>query len=1562
MGDGSSHPMLPISPQSWESSDGSGFQIDGFDLSSPSTEKLTLIDRNGTRYYQPVVQGTAGLPSPAHGQAIPAAVPSVIEDTNGNTITFSQAVGWTDSMGRVIPPPISASLSICPQTPLAPTSAYTWNFPGLDGGSYPITFCYVSSVPQIVNVPNKALTGTQTELQSVLLPNGTAWTFHYTSDGNGDLSQVTFPTGGTLSYMWTQEHPLCATNFYDNARAVKSRTLDPNNGTAPSVWTYGYVPDTEQMTVVTDPASNDTVHTFSELQPNTCPNYETQTQFYQNSYTAGTLLKTVNNYYQPISPTLSYKNTNAQPWYTTTLWVATNQINKVVYSFDTAAIFYDPTLTTNGAFNSGAHTAASYGLLETKQEYDYGNGTPPGSPLRTTVTSYEALNNSSYLANNILGLPECVTVSGVGPGSTTMYGYDGSAAGPCPTQPGSAPPPPPPPPPPPSEPPSQPKSPPTSPTGPTKHSPGGPIANVALATSSNPLGGYPGNQTAISRFLNTNSSYLTTSTKFNLDGTVNYVTDANGNIAATYNYSYSPPTYTICVTNALGQKSCSQYDYNTGLLLSTTDANGQTTQYEYEDMLRPKSVSYPDGGLTTYVYDDAVGSLSDTETQLMSGSSSSEALTTIATFDGLGRVASKVLSSDPCGPDNTTYNYDNMGRTYQVSNPYRTSQLCPNVPNDSTNGTTTYQYDALSRVTSVTQPDNTAALPSTVQTYYAGSAAEVGDEGNCTNSSGACTGPKPVQRISQTDGLGRVTTVCEITSATLSGASPAPGSCGLAISGTGFLTTYQYDALNNVTGVSQGGLKPRSFTYDSLSRLISSTNPESGTITYGYDANGNLTSKVAPAPNQPPNSTATVTTAYAYDPGNRNTGINYSDGTPAIVSLYDGAGSWPSFSFGYSIGRLTSRGTFNYATNSWDTLTKYGYDKMGRVNATSQCGICTLDQQYMSYNYDYLGDVTGLTDAIGNALTYGYNAAAQLTTVTTTLSDKTHPGTLLSAAEYNSFGNRVSAALGNPDASATGILKNVHYDNRDRLTETETDSVTPPTWGQFEHIYYSYAPNGNVTSAYDGTSGDVNAYFYDDFNRLRLNVRYPWAAAGINYEYAYDRYGNRWNQTLDGSCTAGISACMTFDEYNHVTGGPLSYDAAGNVINDGNHAYTYDAANQLTQVDGGSTASYVYDGSGHRVVKTTNGVTVQYVYDLSGHVVTEESSSGQWNRGEVYAGGQHLVTYRNWVTYFIAADMLGSERMRSTLDRTSYESCMNLPFGDGLTCIGSAAGDVSPLHFTGKERDAEDTVSGNDNFGARFYGSSFGRFMSPDPSGLGYADRTNPQSLNLYPYVLNNPLKFTDLTGLECVWDNGTYDSENDPDTGSPGSCQNQGGTWIELGENGSWSASRNFVLQQAVANIQSGYWNAVAIASANGSTSYTFYDSQGRATITDTAGTLNAYGYSPFDPATTSASLVATLSDPNGQWGAAEWRRVVSSALDPNDLDQRIQYLSDEVAFMTTHPFAKDLHEGECSLATVGGYGLTAAGTSVEPEAGAAATLAYRLGVTATGIQLVRDISAVCQ
>jgi RHS repeat-associated protein len=105
--------------------------------------------------------------------------------------------------------------------------------------------------------------------------------------------------------------------------------------------------------------------------------------------------------------------------------------------------------------------------------------------------------------------------------------------------------------------------------------------------------------------------------------------------------------------------------------------------------------------------------------------------------------------------------------------------------------------------------------------------------------------------------------------------------------------------------------------------------------------------------------------------------------------------------------------------------------------------------------------------------------------------------------------------------------------------------------------------------------------------------------------------------------------------------------------------------------------------------------------------------------GEIYAGSPHLATYNMGYdeagsqtiplnTYFIHADWLGTERVRSTAAGALYESCASNPFGDLLSCTG---GDVSPMHFSGKERDAE---SGLDYFGARYYASGMGRWMSPD--------------------------------------------------------------------------------------------------------------------------------------------------------------------------------------------------------------------------------------------------------
>jgi RHS repeat-associated protein len=140
-----------------------------------------------------------------------------------------------------------------------------------------------------------------------------------------------------------------------------------------------------------------------------------------------------------------------------------------------------------------------------------------------------------------------------------------------------------------------------------------------------------------------------------------------------------------------------------------------------------------------------------------------------------------------------------------------------------------------------------------------------------------------------------------------------------------------------------------------------------------------------------------------------------------------------------------------------------------------------------------------------------------------------------------------------------------------------------------------------------------------------------------------------------------------------------------------------------------------------------------------------------------FANGQLLFTYDdNRSEWGVAlSDWLGTKRVQVdpaiVANLTGFQS---LPFGDGLTSSGYGE-DSTEHHFTGKERDQE---SGNDYFGARYYASALGRFLSPDwsagPDTVPYADLTNPQSLNLYSYVYNNPFTNVDLDGHGCQGNN----------------------------------------------------------------------------------------------------------------------------------------------------------------------------------------------------------------
>ena len=222
-----------------------------------------------------------------------------------------------------------------------------------------------------------------------------------------------------------------------------------------------------------------------------------------------------------------------------------------------------------------------------------------------------------------------------------------------------------------------------------------------------------------------------------------------------------------------------------------------------------------------------------------------------------------------------------------------------------------------------------------------------------------------------------------------------------------------------------------------------------------------------------------------------------------------------------------------------------------------------------------------------------------------------------------------------------------------------------------------------------------------------------------------------------------------------------------NLLTTAGTQYVYDAEGR--RVAKGSIASWPASGATCATPTAANGfnLTSTYLRGSSGNLDAEMLSNGTsqpigWN-SNVFLGSNLLATY-NYRTasipqvpnlYFSFNDWLGTKRLLVNAAGQMIQHWGSDPFSDYLTPSSGTGPDPSEQHYTGKERDTE---SGNDYFGARYYASSMGRFMSPDWSAkedpVPYALMDDPQSLNLYSYVRNNPLSRTDPDGHcpECAW------------------------------------------------------------------------------------------------------------------------------------------------------------------------------------------------------------------
>ena len=265
----------------------------------------------------------------------------------------------------------------------------------------------------------------------------------------------------------------------------------------------------------------------------------------------------------------------------------------------------------------------------------------------------------------------------------------------------------------------------------------------------------------------------------------------------------------------------------------------------------------------------------------------------------------------------------------------------------------------------------------------------------------------------------------------------------------------------------------------------------------------------------------------------------------------------------------------------------------------------------------------------------------------------------------------------------------------------------------------------------------------DQLNRITsAGTTITTGTACWGYQFTYDAWGNLlsqagWSPTYN-ACTQTNMAGVTADGNNHISG--LSYDTSGNTLTDGANTYTWDGESQLKTAAG---VTYTYDGDGRRAAKVG---TKLYWYGSGGEILSETNASGVTLNDYIFFGGKRVAEVpATGSALFYAEDTLGTSRVIVQSTGTLCYDADFVPFGGEKTLLNTCPQNYK---FEGKERDTE---SGNDDFGARYYSWRFGRWLSSDwsavPVPVPYANLTNPQTLNLYAMVADDPESFADLDG-----------------------------------------------------------------------------------------------------------------------------------------------------------------------------------------------------------------------
>jgi len=761
--------------------------------------------------------------------------------------------------------------------------------------------------------------------------------------------------------------------------------------------------------------------------------------------------------------------------------------------------------------------------------------------------------------------------------------------------------------------------------------------------------------------------------------------------------------FALTATNPLSQVEHFITDARFGTPTSRSDINGITTTWTYDTFGRRTRQANPDGTIVNTSYQICTtgcqtnGAYTMVTTPVLSDGVTQNGPQAILTYDSIMRLIDNETQTFDATWGIVQTQYDANGRVLKTSRPYFESGGSP--------AWTTFTYDDLGRVTQATMPDNSHS------TY-----AFHGLTRSVTNDKS-----QVATTVSNMQGH-----VANVTDAALG------------------VTTYSYDAFGGLLGITDASGNGFSNTFDIRGNKTSSIDPDLRTWTYGYDSLGELVTQT--------------------DAKSQITNLNYDTVgrvTQRVEPTFTSTWTWDTASHG--VGALASATTGSGYTR---TLT---YDTLGRPLTTTLTIDGTAQTYSLTYNstYGLIGTVTypsGFT-ALKVYTSLGYLSQIKDNATGSALVTVNNRDAELHLTQ-STFGNSV-VTTDTFDAN-TGHLTNVR--------SGPSDSVAA-----FDYIWDTI---GNLVYRSDNGQGVFERYCYDSLNRLTQSALAVGSDPGTNCingtvkAMSYDPIGNITSKSDVGTysypapgsplphAVASIAGTV-----NGVSNPSYAYDLNGNLTAGAGRTVTWNSFNMAASiVEGTTTIGLFYDDGHSRIKQTAPSSTTYYLNDPASANLSEKVVAGSTTTWHDYiAVDGHLIAERfctgaspctsgSTMSYF-ALDHLSSVASVTNDAGTVVERDAYDPWGKRRNVNGNddpicALTSLTTRGFTGHEHiDSVCEINAN----ARIYDPTIGRFMSADPIDLPVFDTTGrsvvpapiqePQSLNRYSYVDDEPTDKTDPTG-----------------------------------------------------------------------------------------------------------------------------------------------------------------------------------------------------------------------